>query len=84
MINSNVSFLVEIEDHYNTVSRNVEAIRIVQELIGIDWNKSLWALHVTHLCERDIEVEMKGMKTAIDKLKQGLAQLPESPPPPTC
>jgi hypothetical protein len=82
MISRNVSLLFDIEDHYDLIRRNVETIRIVQDMIGTDLNAASWALHVTHLCEKDIEVEMKGMKAAIDKLRQGLEQPPESPLPP--
>jgi hypothetical protein len=82
MISRNVSLLFDIEDHFNWIEKNVETIRIVQDMISTDFTASSWILHVTHLCEKEIEVEMRGMKTAIAKLKQGLEQPPESPLPP--
>jgi hypothetical protein len=82
MVSDFVGLLLDIENAYEAIRLNVEVIGVAQYMIGTDSSSINSALHITYLCERDIETELTGMKAAIDTLKQGLKQPPESPLPP--
>jgi hypothetical protein len=82
MVRDLVGLLLDIENAYEAVRLNVEVIGTAQYMIGTDQGSINSALHIAYLCEKDIEAELTGMKAAIDKLKQGLKQPPESPLPP--
>jgi hypothetical protein len=82
MVRDFVGLLLDIENAYESVKLNLDAISYVQSCLGSGAIDQNLLIHLNYLCELEAENQLKSMKAAIDTLKQGLKQPPESPLPP--
>lgn len=82
MVSDLVGLLLEIENAYESVKLNLDAISWVQSCLGSHSMDQNVLIHLNYLCELNAENELRSMKAAIVGLKQRLTEPPESPLPP--
>jgi hypothetical protein len=82
MVRDLVGLLLDIENAYESVKLNSDAMSYLQLCFGTGALDQNLLIHLNYLCELEAETHLKLMKGAIDALKQELKQQPESPLPP--
>jgi len=72
MIHSDSHFLLDIENAYESVKLNIEAISYIQLCLGSHHADENILIHLNYLCELDALKRLVEMKAAIDQLKPRL------------
>jgi len=76
MIRDDVSLLLDIEDSYDSVKRNLEAIGLLQSLLDSNSAPKSLLIHLNYLCELDASAHLAEMKQAIVSLEQVMKSAP--------
>lgn len=76
MIRDDVSLLLDIENSYESVKLNLEAIGWLQYLLGSNSHPIELIIHLNYLCGQDASAHLAEMKQAIDALKQVMKSAP--------